>query len=249
MDNGICGVCGGEKWVKNDEGERVPCRCLDDIRLRRMFELMGIPPRFRKADLSQFVPEARAGGTPFSNKRDVDLKRAARDAVEGYIEAIPSLLAGSFLRSDSTSQYNSLLLEGGENSGKSLLAACITIGGAKLRSRVKIFEWSQLLGSCYDFDGEEYDDLTHEMNRKDQVVVIENVDEMYERTGSQMGLPASVLRRLNSMFMKRWKTGIPTVITTSQHRRSVISGKYGTAFSATAADALHVMLPGEEGDE
>jgi len=85
-----------------------------------------------------------------------------------------------------------------------------------------------------------------EMNRRDQVVIIENVEEMYEKS-SPDGFPAAVLRRLNSMFMARWKKGLPIVITTSQNRKKLTSGKYGTALSSIIDDAMFLDLPGEEG--
>jgi len=244
-----CDMCKGRLCVMTPAGEWDDCGCVKEKRRRALFESIGVSPKFRGkdlegVDLSGFDLKTTAFGRKM-NAGEQGRKKAARDVVATYIAAIPGMLRGEFLRKPNGNGYNSLLLDGGDNSGKSFLAACIAIEGVKGGSRVKIFEWSIILDACYDFGGDSHAELRGEMNRKDQIVIIENVEEMYERSSSD-GFPASVLRRLNSMFMARWKSGLPMVLTTSQSFKRITSGKYGTALSSIIEDSLHVDLPGEE---
>lgn len=244
-----CKKCKGEHWVKNEEtGDRVECSCLREKRKRHMFEIMGVPPKFRDKNIDDFKDHLSASGKKLTKSEETQ-KRLVKDSVVTYVSSIPDMLYEGYFLRNKDKPYNSMILIGGPNSGKSLLASCIAVEGVKRGCRMKIFEWSQILSACFDFEGDDYKILCNDINRKDQIVIIENIDEMYERGSNQSGIPSSVLRRINSMFMLRWKSGIPMIMTSSQDVKSLVSGKYGSALTSIIEDALELNLPAQEGLE
>ena len=233
--------------MKDQDGVLVECECIKQKRKRHLFEIIGVPPRLRDMRLDNFEVNISASGANLK-PQDIERKMKAKAIVSQYISSISDMLNGTLIRNSDGRLFNSIVLEGGNNSGKSLLSSCIAIQGVEGGNRARIFEWSQILDACYDFDGKEYDLMCDQMSRRDQVVIIENIEEMYEGGASQTSFPPSVLRRLNSMFLSRWKLGIPTVVTTSQDIKKITSGRYGSALTSVIKDAIWVELPAEEGN-
>ena len=109
------------------------------------------------------------------------------------------------------------------------------------------------MNSCYDYNidvqaentlnTQKYGDLIKIVKEK-TLVVIDNLDDAYEKQSDYDKTTPSVRRKLDAMFTTRYKEIIPTVITTNQSPKTLSEDdKYGPVLRAIFKDAIYVTLP------
>ena len=150
------------------------------------------------------------------NSRDLSLNDLRRKKFVGalmlkYINALPALMAGKKfqIKNDNgiiKESFNSVLLVGGSNSGKTLLSAIAIQSAIAKGKNCKMFEWSEICSAFQSFDArQQIEEIAEEMKLMD-LVVIDGV------TNYNINTPF-FLMNLDRVSRARLNSNNPTIIT------------------------------------
>jgi len=251
MKRPFCNIC-NDTFVVFDENKNIKvCQCMQRKRILSAYKDAGIPLMFYSIDLNDFYLKQDAGGYNIS-PGDEKKKTIARNVISSYIEQLHFMIEGEqFTYNDVSS--STLIIYGGKNSGKSMLAACIAKGAIEQNLLSFFIEWSEIINSCYDYNidvqaenilnTQKYEDIIGIINEQ-RLLVIDNVDNTYEKQTDTEKTTPSVRRKLDAMFSKRYKQLIPTVFTTNQTPQALTEDeKYGPVLRAIFKDAIYIQVP------
>lgn len=216
-EDGCCEKCNDNGFIfveNNNIEECVICDCKKQKQWEQTFFDAGIPRGFTNKSVAadwNVSQDAFGNDLGSSKKIKADIGRF----IDKYIKAIPAIVGGIKLvitrPGRSSLKINSLLLVGGNKSGKSLLAA-IAVQEALTRGlTAKMYDWTELFDILSDF------------HKKDQQEILTNefmdlhfiaIDGVAMETATQSPCFITQLDRLSRIITKYDK---PILITSSEH--------------------------------
>lgn len=250
----VCKFCNDTGMIKDKDNNPILCECIKRKRLILLYKEVGLPLRFIDTDLDQYAIKQDAYGkdiAPNSEKKKI----IAKNLISDFIECLPSIINGNpfvFKTNGNTFSSFTLTLSGGNNSGKSMLAACIIKGALRNQIRSYYLEWSEVINACFDYYSDasvrnnskikKYEKIMYIIEKID-LLVIDNLDSSYENNNEDR-LTANVRRQIDAMFSARSKNSLPTIITTNQNFDELTSGnKYGPVLLSILEDSIKLELP------
>ena len=242
-----CPICQGQEYVIENVRVR-DCECFKSKRRRLVLEKLGIPRSFEFAKLSDYDIRTDASGETLSEK-DAKQKTTARAVVTAFIDEIPRLVGGETFAYEGGHSSPTLVMLGQRSSGKTLLAACITLAGVERNLPVHYYQWAEVMESCSQFDNPKAEELLARIKRSldsRSLVVIDNLDSSYEfgeGSGDRRPLSTGIVRKLDYLFVGRAQNAAPLVITTDQNPSQLGAGKFGPVVTSLFDDANKIKLP------
>ena len=127
--SGSCSSCGGKGSWLNTDGKAVLCSCLKEQMWRDKYITAGVPPKYFGKTLSE---NWNLKQDPWGNnltQAALAKKIKIKSVMDKYINALPALCAGRPIKiipnRGTTINLLSLLLVGGQWSGKSLICSAL----------------------------------------------------------------------------------------------------------------------------
>lgn len=250
-----CPICKGATFLIVDNNV-VDCECLKRKTVVDVYRSAGIPLEFVDSTMEQFSRNTDADHDNLS-QGDRERKIRAANAVASFVQQLPDVISGEKFtlklprdgaKDDSTVSGRNLALQGGNRSGKSLLASLIAKGSLKAAIRPHIIEWASVIDSCFDFEADwEYGQMMNLFSLK-PLLILENVDSSYQpQTKPSRNDPGRVspfaVRRLDLLFSHRKSGQRPTVFTTSDDPRTFLRMPYGPILRSILNETVVITLP------
>jgi hypothetical protein len=229
-----CADCDYKGYRINADGLAVNCHCFKDRLYFLKFAEAGIPPEYFGNTLS-----SHWNLTQDAYGEDLGVlamqKQKAFNLMSRYIKVLPAICAGLPLRlrhrSGDVTKVKSLLVEGGEKSGKTLLAAVAAQSAIRNGLDVQFFDWTQLVGILMDYRSDEKLRETRVRFGEADLIVIDGVFNYHIPVPSfEFELDLISRARLNS--------GRPTLITMSAEFK-----KGGPGWKSLIDSAFPLRLP------
>lgn len=257
-----CPICNNEGVIRDEQNNITLCECIENKRLISLYKEVGLPLRFLNIDLDQYSIKQDAYGKDIDSKAEKQ-KIIAKNVVSNFIEFLPAMIEGYpfvFEKEQNGQKYSfesfTLVLSGQKDSGKSMLSACIAKGALQYGIRPYYLEWSEVINACFDYYSDasaknqtkiqKYENIIYIVENA-QVLILDNLDKSYEninRNSEDDKLTSNVRRQIDAMFSVRSKISAPTVITTNQSFKELVSeNKYGPVLLNILDDSIKIELP------
>lgn len=252
MNKQKCEICNGNFYIYDENKNVIICPCMQRKRMISVYKNAGIPLMFMDVSLNDFYLKQDSEGHDISPS-DEKKKTIARKVIGNFVKKLSSMINNNQPFEYNGLKSSTIVLYGGKNSGKSMLAACIAKEALEEDLLSFFIEWSEIMNSCYDYNidvqaenqlnTQKYEDLI-KITRENKLIIIDNLDDSYEKQINQEKTTPSVRRKLDAMFTTRYKASMPTVFTSNQTPKELTEDeKYGPVLRAILKDAIYIDLP------
>lgn len=236
-NNGGCSSCGGSGSWLNNEGKVILCHCLKEQMWRDKFSTAGIPAKYFGKSLSE---NWNLKQDPWGNnltQSALDKKTKVKAVLDKYINAMPALCAGRPIKiipnRGTTINLMSLLLVGGQWSGKSLICSVLAQEAVKKKLSVSYYDYADLYADLSGFDNrEKQSDLADDFARKD-IIIIDGVIN-YDMRNPTLSI------QLDRIGRARTKSGKPIVISAYDGYERI---EAGPGWSSMMNSCFKITLP------
>lgn len=208
------------------------------------YKVAGIPEHFWDMTMQMWRPKQNARGDVDLNVMEANQKAFAGEVVNRYIKLLPVFACGGMAHyrrghSKHKTAFNSLVISGGQNSGKSFLAAMVCKAAVERGMDARYYDYDDIKIYCRD-DGS-MRDMYDEFKGADFVVV----DNIYPAKDSY-GWQESNMR---AMARSRLGRCLPYIATMATRRPDERMPNEHPFFDMIDNDtAMQLMLPVARGD-
>jgi hypothetical protein len=212
-------------------------------KMRDHLHRCGIPESFFGMTIDDFWDSVDARGDKLS-ENDSLRKSFAKKVVEAYASKIVEIAAGFPLRVEGKKrvrEVKSLLLDGGNSSGKTLLAAFICMEAAKRGLVVRFYRFNELVFTVSDqYENREEQRETANAFRRCDLLVIDGIAPRTDDEGKAVKLALPVKEGLERLSTIRADSGKPTILTCAEGMNFPISHP----IEPLASQCERIKLPG-----
>ena len=233
-ENIICADCEDRGYVLNSEDQAILCQCTKTKLWHERFEEAGIATIFydKTINANWNVKQDAFGKDLGPLAKD---KQAVGSFMEKYNRGIPQLCRGEKIKlvipNKSNRHINSLILAGGIQSGKSLIASISAQEAIKKYGlTAKVYDWTYICSKLSSYEFTQEQDLIAQDFKERDFIVIDGVQNY------KINHPCFIFQ-LDRISNERLKSAKPTIITvdgqidwakmnTGQHWKSLIASCY-----------------------
>lgn len=218
--------------------------CWNHIKIKRFYELYdeaGIAPLYREKTLNADWNLKQDFNSRDLSPSDLDRKKYAGALMSKYVKALPLLCQGQKFKiyskkSNKSTEFTSLMLIGGPNSGKTLLASIVVMSAIKQGLTAKLYEWTELCTALQSYDARtRQDEIAEEMKTFD-VIAIDGVTDY--NISSQC-----FIMQLDRISKTRSGTGKPTIIAGDNDMKTIKNAKQGWHGLLNSCRELYLPSP------
>lgn len=234
---GECDLCKDAGYRLNANGEAILCICAKEKILHNRYTEANIPKAyFDKTITADWNISQDAFGDDLGPAKLK--KKQVGNFMTKYINILPQLCSGKQMtivyKNKTNKKCNSLLITGGQMSGKTLLASTAVMESIKQGFTAKIYDWLELVNtlSAYEYR-EEQDNIAEDFETRD-LMVIDGVKDY----GSHS---PCFLFQLDRISRLRLSSSKPIIITCYEDNYSEMQS--GPAWKSLLANCYVVKLP------
>lgn len=230
-----CSDCNYLGYVLTSNGSGALCKCMKKKTYHKLFDEAAIPRIWWEKTLDDWDTRQDSKGYDLGSQQNVSKKIKRLFAF--YAKNLKNIAAGfppSITHSSGIKdKLHSLVLEGGNGSGKTFLIAVMLQDALKMGLTAHFIEWSDLIDACRSFQKE--DELNHlrDVFEKYDLVAIDN-------TVPYDNLPNHCFVQLDRFFRARLNSGKPTLIGAEPGWENTNAG---SGWRALTSNCLVVHLP------
>ena len=235
--NGACPSCNGHGSWLNDDNKAVLCHCLKDQMWREKFMAAGIPQKHFGRTLSENWNLRQDPWGHNLTQNALAKKVKIKAVLDKYINALPAVCAGRPIKivptKGTTINLTSLLLVGGQWSGKSLICSVLAQEAIKKKLSVSYYDYADLYADLSGFENrEKQSDLADDFAQKD-IIIIDGVTH-YEMRNPNLAI------QLDCIARARTKSGKPIIISAYDGYDRIDAGP---GWSSLMASCFRISLP------
>jgi len=206
-----CDICKDKGYLLNDNKEANTCVCQKKKELYHAYEEASIPKSFWHLNLKEhWNLNQDAFGDDLGVSKPI--KKKVKMIMQFYIKNLEKVVDGEFLTIVNNElnfriKLRSLLLVGGNNSGKTMLAAIVAKHAVELGMTVRYYDWNvDIVRNLINFDSrEEQKSLIEDFTYLDLIII----DGLHDYGLEQKHF----LFQLDSLIAAREKANKPMIIT------------------------------------
>jgi hypothetical protein len=237
VSNGSCSTCLGKGSWLNEDNKVILCHCLKEQMWRDKFLESNIPPKYFGKTLTE---NWNLKQDPWGNNltQSALLKKTQiKSVLDKYIYALPAICAGHPIKiipnKGTTINLVSLLLLGGQWSGKSLICSVVAQEAVRKKLSVGYYDYADLYAELSGFDNrEKQSDYAEEFTQKD-LLIIDGV------THYDMRNPSFSIQ-LDRIGRARIKSGKPIIISAYDGYEKIDGGP---GWSSLISSCFKITLP------
>ena len=210
-------------------------------RLHELLDEAGVSPSYWEKTINADWNLKQDFNSRDLSPSDLDRKKYAGVLMSKYVKALPLLCQGKKIKIQSsktkkTSEFNSVVLIGSANSGKTLLASIVVRAAIQKGLTAKLYEWTELCTILQSYDARtRQDEIAEEMKTLD-VVAIDGVTD-YNITSQ------CFIMQLDRISKLRFSTGKPTIISGDAEIKTIKNAKQGWHGLISSCKELYLPSP------
>lgn len=229
-----CAECDYLGYITTSNGKGARCKCMKRKELHRLYEEAMIPRAWWDKTLEDWDTRQDSHGYDLGAQRK--LSENVKRLFDYYAKHLRNIVAGyppSVTHAGVRDKLHSLVLEGGNGSGKTFLIS-VTLQSALRNGQTAYFiEWSDLIDICRSFHKESEQDNLREIFGSYDLVAIDNAT-VYDN------LPNHCIVQLDRLFRARLNSGKPVLIGAEVGWDNIVAG---SGWRALTANCLRATLP------
>jgi len=246
-DGNVCSMCGGKGFLLDENHKAIECQCQKSKLLQKLYKEASIPVMyFGMTIVDNWDRNLDAFGMELGARKEDKIRIG--EFINRYIKILPALSDGKKAVIVNKKQnkklfFNSLLLVGGQHSGKTMIVSILCQEMINRAKTAKYYEWHNLSSILAEFrNSDSVDEVVDDFRSRD-LIAIDGV--MPYDLDSQ-----SFLFNLNRISSTRLQSGKPIVITcspeyTERSFKTQIQNpeKSATVWNQLLEDCLTIHLP------
>lgn len=211
IGNSSCPFCKGKGYIFNDDNKVTTCTCQKTKYFHNKFEESGISKSYWDMSMNEWNVQQDYWGNELGNRKRQ--KMFVYNFINKYIELLPKVCQGIKIpikKQDEITKekYFSLLIHGGNNSGKTMLSSIIMQESVKDGRTVRYYDWVvDIIPALVNFNKSDILDEIVESFKNCDIVCIDGV-RYYEQLNSN-----HVVYSLDRICYARLNSNRPIIIT------------------------------------
>jgi DNA replication protein DnaC len=229
-----CELCDYLGYVTTSDGKGALCKCMKRKAHHRLYEEAMIPRALWDKTLDDWDTRQDARGYDLGAQQK--LSERVKKLFDYYARNLRHIVSGhppSVTHAGGRDKLHSLLLEGGNGSGKTFLIAVTLQDALRQGYTTHFVEWSDLIDICRSFHKEDDQDRLREIFGSYDLVAIDNAT-VYDN------LPSQCIVQLDRLFRARLNSGKPVLIGAEVGWENIVAG---SGWRGLVAKCLVVDLP------
>lgn len=233
---GSCPTCHGLGGWTNEQDQYTFCECQKEQMFFNKCIKSGVPRKNLGKSLVDWNLKQDVWGNNLTQNA-LDKKGEIKLLVERYMKVLPAVVAGNPIKIvpkvGNSINITSLLFEGGQWSGKTLLGTLIAQQAIKHNLKTEFIDWSELYSDLSGFENKDRQTYWSETFANMDMIILDGVD-YYEMRNPTLAI------NLDRVSRSRTKSGKPIVITAYPGYDKIEAGH---GWSSLVASCFQITLP------
>jgi len=237
QSSSACPVCKGKQSWQDSNNKVIICHCLKTQMWNDIFKTAGIPPKYFGKSLAENWNLKQDPWGHNLTQSALNKKTLVKSILDKYINALPAICAGRPLKiipnRGTTINVSSLLLQGGQWSGKSLICSVIAQEAVKKKLSVTYYDYADLYSDLSSFDyREKQSELADDFKQKD-IIILDGIT-YYEMRNPNFSI------QLDRIARSRIKSGKPIIMSSYEGYEKIDAGP---GWSSLLKSCFKITLP------